>query len=188
MTTSSRINCLRSAEERRMVLSTEKLEHVKHEFAPVYDEHSRVLILGTMPSPKSRERGFYYSHPQNRFWKVLAALFDEHAPETTEEKRSFSLRNGIALWDVLAECEISGAADSTIRAPKPNDIPALLEKTDIAAVFTSGTAAAALLKKFFPEIAARAIPLPSTSPANARAGFEQLKIAYGEILHFLGKQ
>ena len=168
-------------------MSTEKQEHIKHTFAPVLDEHSRVLILGTMPSPKSREHGFYYSHPQNRFWKVLAALFDEHAPESAEEKRAFALRHKIALWDVLSECDISGAADSSIKAPIPNDIPALLSKTNITAVFTTGTAAAKLLNRFYPEISKKSCPLPSTSPANAKMRLAELTEKYRAILDFTEK-
>lgn len=95
---------------------------VLHELPPVFNEQSRVLFLGTIPSPKSREKGFYYAHPQNRFWPVLAAVFGEEIPQTTEERRAFALSHGIALWDVLASCTIRGADDQSIKDPVPNDL------------------------------------------------------------------
>mgnify|MGYP002516743395 FL=1 len=161
--------------------------HVEHgEIPPVFDEHSTVLVLGTMPSPKSREAGFYYAHPQNRFWSVLAALFDEHVPETTEERRSFALRHRIALWDVLAQCDIEGASDAAIKNPVPNDVAALLRGSNIRAVFTTGKAAARLYKRFCePAGCPPAVELPSTSPANARLRLADLAEAYKVILEYL---
>ena len=102
------------------------LEKVWHTLPPLYDGHSRVLILGTMPSPKSREAGFYYAHPQNRFWRVLPAVLGEPPPEGIAGRREMCLRRGVALWDVLRTCEIEGAADAAIRSPEPNDLPWLL--------------------------------------------------------------
>ena len=96
-----------------------EVEHVTHEFEPIYNKESKVLMLGTMPSPKSREVGFYYGHPRNRFWKVLSDVCGEEVPETKKDKITFALRNHIAVWDVLAGCEIRGADDSSIRNPKP---------------------------------------------------------------------
>lgn len=103
-----------------MKASRKAPERVAHPLRPVFDQRSRVLVLGTMPSPKSRETGFYYNHPQNRFWKVMAALFDEPLPASNDEKRALALRHGIALWDVLAECSIEGAADGTIAECVPD--------------------------------------------------------------------
>lgn len=161
--------------------------HVEHgEIPPVLDGHSAVLILGTMPSPKSREAGFYYAHPQNRFWSVLAELFDEHVPEATEERRAFALRHHIALWDVLAQCDIRGASDAAIKNPVPNDIAALLCGSNIRAVFTAGKTAARLYKRFCePAGCPPAIELPSTSPANARMRLSDLTEAYKVILEYL---
>ena len=139
-------------------------ERVLHELEPVFDERSRVLILGTMPSPKSREAGFYYMHPQNRFWRVLAEVLGEDLPTDKQGRRELCLRHNIALWDVLASCDISGAEDSSIKNAVPNDIPGLLKKCSITTVFTTGKKAHALLGRFFPEIAD--VCLPSTSPAN----------------------
>ena len=106
-----------------------EMEHVTHEFQPIYDKNSKVLMLGTMPSPKSREVGFYYGHPRNRFWKVVSAVCGEALPETKEEKIAFALRNHIAVWDVLAGCEIHGADDSSIRNPEPNDMNRILKRS-----------------------------------------------------------
>lgn len=140
-------------------------EHVLHKFEPVFDKSSRVLILGTMPSPKSRELGFYYMHPQNRFWKMLAAVLEEPFPATVDERRLLCLRHGIALWDVLASCDIDGAADGSIKNAVPNDIGRLLAKCPIEAVFTTGKKAHELYKRFFPDFMEDTC-LPSTSPAN----------------------
>lgn len=163
------------------------METVKHTLPPVYDEYSRILILGTMPSPKSREAGFYYSHPQNRFWRVVSDLLSQELPMTNEEKTGFLLKNHIALWDVLKSCTITGADDSSIHNPVPNDIAGLLKTTGINTVFTTGSKAASLYHRFCEKDAGvPAIPLPSTSPANCRHyNYERLKEAYGVILPYL---
>ena len=163
-----------------------KTERITHAFDPVFDFESRILILGTMPSPKSRELGFYYSHPRNRFWPVLAEIFKEKVPQTPEEKNEFCLRNKIALWDVLKECDIEGASDSSIKNAVPNDISIILNSADIKAVFTTGTTAAKLYKKFIePKTEVPAKVLPSTSPANAKIKFEELAEQYKIILEYL---
>ena len=158
---------------------------VVHPLAPVFDERSRVLILGTMPSPTSRETGFYYNHPQNRFWKVLAALFDEPAPSTNEAKEALARAHGIALWDVLAACSIEGAADGTIAECEPNDIAWLLRQAPIQAVFCTGAKATELYRRYCEPAANMACTrLPSTSPANASVSLAQLIEAYRQILAF----
>lgn len=140
---------------------------VTHAFKPVYDSESRVLILGTMPSPQSIKHGFYYSHPQNRFWPLMAALFEEPLPQTPAEKTALVLKHHIALWDVLAECEIKGASDASIRKPIPNDFTRILSETRIGSIFTTGKTAYNLFQKHAaPAIGRDAIYLPSTSPAN----------------------
>lgn len=159
-----------------------KATTVCHPLDPVFDKDSRVLVLGTMPSPKSRETGFYYNHPQNRFWKVMAALFDEPIPETNEEKRGLALRHGIALWDVLAQCTIEGASDGSIADCVPNNIGSLLAKAPIKAIFCTGAKAAELYAKYCePQTEIPATRLPSTSPANAAVSLEQLIEAYQPI-------
>ena len=158
-------------------------ERVFHTLAPLYGSGSKVLILGTMPSPKSREAGFYYAHPQNRFWPTLAAVYGEETPQGTPARAAFAQRHGIALWDVLASCVITGAADSTIREAEPNDIAALLAETGIHTVFTTGKTAYSLYKKYcfgVPE----AICLPSPSAANCAVSLEKLTEAYRAIKIF----
>lgn len=163
-----------------------EMERVTHTFAPIFDENSRVLMLGTMPSPKSREVGFYYGHPRNRFWKVLSDICSEKYPGSTEEKIAFALRNHIAVWDVLAGCEIRGAEDNSIRNPVPNDMGIILDHADIRAVFATGTKAATLYQKYcYPRTGIRIHRLPSTSPANCRMSYEELKQAYAGILPYI---
>lgn len=157
-------------------------EIVTHTFGPVFDAHSRVLVLGSIPSPKSREMGFYYGHPQNRFWSVLAAVFGEELPRSVEERRAFALRNRIALWDVLASCSIEGAEDASIREPEPSDLTMILRVAPIRAIFTTGQKADALYKKYCePATGMPSRCLPSTSPANRRISTEMLLRAYGAI-------
>ena len=156
---------------------------VTHEIQPVFDSRSRVLLLGTMPSPASREQGFYYGHPQNRFWRVLAAIFNEPAPRTIEEKRDMLLRHHVALWDVLASCEIEGASDASIRDAQPNDLARIFDVADIRAVFATGTKAGELYHKLVePTLGVPCTTLPSTSPANAKMKLDNLADAYGKAL------
>lgn len=143
-------------------------EIVLHALPPVCDGRSRVLVLGTMPSPASRAAGFYYGHPRNRFWRALADAAGEPAPEGAEARRAFLLRHRIALWDVLASCRIDGASDASIRAPIANDVAGLLRRAPIRAVFATGQAAGRLYDRLcLPETGIPAVRLPSTSPANA---------------------
>ena len=162
-------------------------QQVIHPLAPVFDERSRVLILGTMPSPKSRETGFYYGHPQNRFWRVMAELLDEPFPASREERLVLALRRHFALWDVLASCVIRGADDGSIREPEANDLSAVLSAAPIEAIFTTGTKAAALYRKLcLPKTGMEAIALPSTSAANCRFySYEQLVKAYAAVKEYL---
>lgn len=162
-------------------------QQVIHPLAPVFDAHSRVLILGTMPSPKSRETGFYYGHPQNRFWRVMAELLDEPFPASREERLALALRRHFALWDVLATCVIRGADDGSIREPEANDLSAVLSAAPIEAIFTTGTKAAALYRKLcLPKTGMEAIALPSTSAANCRFySYEQLVKAYAAVKEYL---
>ena len=154
-------------------------QHVTHEFPTLYDPASEVLILGSIPSPKSRQQAFYYGHPQNRFWKVLAAVFDAPVPQSVEEKKHLALSHGIALWDSLEECEICGASDSSIKNPVPTDIPFLLSQTRVKKVFTTGSTAWKFYQQLnYPRTGIPAIRLPSTSPANCAFSFDALVEAY----------
>ncbi len=150
-------------------------KHIKHTFEPVFDSSSRILILGSLPSVRSREQNFYYGHPQNRFWKVIAAVTGEDVPLTVEEKKELLLRKHIAVWDVIAECDITGSSDSSIRNVVPTDLSVILDAAPIAAVFTNGSAASGIYRKYqLPLTRQEAVQLPSTSPANAAWSLERL--------------
>jgi len=140
---------------------------IVHPIAPVCNETSRILILGSFPSVKSREQGFYYGHPQNRFWRVLSRVFEEEIPQTVAEKEQLLLRNHIALWDVIASCEITGSSDASISDVIVNDISGLLQKSDIQVIYCNGSKAYRLYEKYRRENWPHGILLPSTSPANA---------------------
>lgn len=169
--------------------ANKKTGRIKHLIEPVYDANSRVLVLGTMASPKSREMGFYYGHPQNRFWPVLEKLFGKHVGKTVANRKKFVKTHAIAMSDVLAECEIEGAADSSIKDPVAMDLTPIFEAADIKAVFTTGGKAAQLYKKLqkplWPDIPH--IELPSTSAANARMRLDDLIEAYRPIKETLDK-
>ena len=157
-----------------------------HPFDPIYDEDSRILILGTFPSVKSREVQFYYGHPRNRFWKTLATLLQADFPQTVEEKIRFLKTHHIALWDTCAACDIDGSADATIRRTVPNDIRPILQTAGIRAIFCGGKTAGRLYEKYiFPLTTIPAIVLPSTSPANAACTDAMLIDAWSAILPYL---
>ena len=146
-----------------------------HSIPPCFNEQSNVLILGSFPSVKSREQGFFYGHPQNRFWKVLAKLKNDKIPETIEEKKNFLLKNKIALWDVINSCEIVGSADSSIKNEKANDVEKVLQNTQIKRIFVNGKTAQKYYDKHLKDkLQMQAICLPSTSPANAIFTVEKL--------------
>ena len=156
---------------------------VQHPFPALYDEKSEILILGSFPSVKSREQGFFYGHPQNRFWRVTAAVFGCPVPQTVPEKRAFLLDNHIALWDVIASCEITGSSDSSIKNVQPNPILPILQKTGITRIFVNGGTAAKYYEKYqLPVTGIPAVKLPSTSPANAAWSVEKLVDAW-KIIH-----
>ncbi len=148
---------------------------INHPFPPLYNENSKILILGSFPSVKSREKMFFYGHPQNRFWKVLSSVFGCAVPETTEEKKKLLLENGVALWDVIASCEITGSSDNSIRNVKVNDLSKILEEADIRQIFVNGKTAEKYFKKYTKDLINKdAVCLPSTSPANASWSVERL--------------
>jgi hypoxanthine-DNA glycosylase len=146
-----------------------------HPIAPVYDSSSKILILGSFPSVRSREEGFFYGHPQNRFWKVTSAVFGEETPKTIEEKKVFLLRNHIAVWDVIRSCDIEGSSDSSIRNVVPNDLCKILDSADIKAIYVNGKTAYRYYQKYTEKKTRReAVCLPSTSPANATWTMDKL--------------
>ena len=153
-----------------------------HPFGPLYNKESRVLILGSFPSVKSREQNFFYGHPQNRFWKVIAALYEQPMPQTIEEKKQLILDNRLALWDSIASCEITGSSDSSIRNARANDINVILESCNIEKIYCNGRKSHELYRKYIePATGRTAVCLPSTSPANAQWSLEKLIGAWAEI-------
>jgi len=155
----------------------------EHGFEPIFDENSRILILGTLPSVKSTEQGFYYGHPQNRFWRLIAELYGYPEPKSIAEKTNVLLSCGVALWDVIKRCDIEGSSDASIRNAEPNDIMRILSAANITAIYANGGKAAELYNKLILPITGREIiALPSTSPANASWNFERLKDAWSVIL------
>ena len=148
---------------------------IEHPIPPLYDEHSRILILGSFPSVKSREVQFFYGHPQNRFWKVISTICNEPVPQSVAQKRELLLRNHIALWDVIASCDIQGSADSTIKNVTANDLRLILNAADIEEIFVNGRTAEKYYNKYTRDVINRpAVCLPSTSPANAAWSIEKL--------------
>ena len=148
---------------------------IVHPFPPLYNKESRILILGSFPSLKSREQMFFYGHPQNRFWKVVSEIFKCDIPRTIEDKKQLLYQNGIALWDVIASCEITGSSDSSIKNVEVNDISKILKEADIKQIFLNGKTAEKYYKKYTKaQINREAICLPSTSPANAAWSAERL--------------
>ena len=152
---------------------------IVHPFPPLYDENSQILILGSFPSVKSREAMFFYGHPQNRFWKVASRIFGAPVPETIDEKKKFLLSNKIALWDVIASCEIKGSSDSSIKNVVPNDLSEIFKKADIKHIFVNGKTAEKYYNKYTKDTVGKAaVCLPSTSPATAAWTVERLVKAW----------
>lgn len=148
---------------------------LQHPFPPLYDKNSKILILGSFPSVKSREQNFFYGHPQNRFWKVVAKVLEKEIPTTIEEKRAFLLSSNIALWDVIASCEITGSSDSSIKNVVANDLTEILETANIKKIFVNGKTAEKYYNRYIKNRIGRdAVCLPSTSPANAMWNVESL--------------
>lgn len=153
--------------------------HLSHEFPPLWDRTSGTLILGSFPSVKSRAQSFYYGHPQNRFWKVLAALYGTEVPQSIAGRKELALSHRIALWDVIESCDIIGSSDSSIRNAAVTDLPWLLRETEITRIFVNGAAAFSLYEKYQrPLTGVEAVKLPSTSPANAAWSLEKLTDAW----------
>ena len=160
---------------------------VSHPLKAIYNKDSEVLILGTMPSKKSRELGFYYANPKNRFWSTLSKVFNEEIDNTKEARISFLLKHHIALFDVLKSCDILSSSDSTIKNPIPNDLTLILKETKIKTIFTTGKKAYSLYQKYcYPKTNIKAILLPSPSPANCPKGIEEkLYNEYSKIKDYI---
>ncbi len=155
---------------------------IVHPIPPLFNAQSETLILGSFPSVKSREAAFFYGHPQNRFWAVIAAVFESEKPQTIEDKKELILSNKLALWDVIAQCEIEGSADSTITDVKANDLSVILENSSVRQIFVNGKTAEKYYSKYtYPKTGIKAVCLPSTSPANAAWSLERLVDAWKVI-------
>ena len=163
------------------------MDIITHPIPPLYDSESRILILGSFPSPKSREAKFFYGHPQNRFWKVMAAVLSwDFVPRTVEEKSAMLHEKHVALWDTVASCEIRGASDASITNVTPNDLSPILGAAPVRAVFCNGSASHSLYMKYvLPRTGREALRLPSTSPANAAWSLERLVDAWSILKEYL---
>ncbi|MGN0393797.1 MAG: DNA-deoxyinosine glycosylase [Coprococcus sp.] len=162
------------------------MESVSHPISPIYDKDSKILILGSFPSVKSREQQFFYGHKQNRFWKVLAALLECQVPEDIPSKRKMLLEHHIAIWDVIARCRIDGSSDASIKDVKPNDLSQILMLCDIKAIYANGSKAYELYQKYiYPLNNREAIKLPSSSPANAAYSLERLLEEWKKIKMYI---
>jgi len=158
-------------------------QQLTHTFPPLYNEDSQILILGSFPSVKSREANFFYGHPQNRFWKVMANVLNWEVPVTIEEKRQMLLKNHVALWDVIASCSIIGSSDTSIKDVVVNDFSVVLSETKVEKIFVNGAKAYELYHKYAERATGiRAIKLPSTSPANAAWSLDRLTQTWKEQL------
>lgn len=159
-------------------------EHVVHPFGPLYDSQSKVLILGSLPSLKSREQNFFYGHPQNRYWPLIARLFGQKTPQTVEDKKALVLSHNMAMWDTIYSCDIIGSSDSSIRNAVPTDLSAIINNSCVKHIFCNGNTSGSYYRKYQePLLGIKAIVLPSTSPANAAWNFDRLFEAWKVILN-----
>lgn len=162
---------------------TMEKQKISHTFEPVYDKESKILILGSFPSVKSRESKFYYGHPQNRFWKVIAKITNRKEPMTIEEKKELILSNHIAIWDVIESCTIQGSSDSSIKDVVVNDFSDILQNSSIQRIYVNGNKAYELYHRYAEEnTGMKAVKLPSTSPANAAWNLDRLYEIWKQIL------
>ena len=161
----------------------DKYEHIIHPFGPLYDKNSRVLILGSLPSVKSREQNFFYGHPQNRFWPLIAKLFNEKTPSTTEEKKKLILKHHLALWDTIYSCDIIGSSDSSIKNVEPTDLKQIIDNSKVERIFCNGGTSGKYFHRYQEKtLGIKAETLPSTSPANAAWSLDRLAEAWKVIL------
>ena len=165
------------------------MNYLQHPFGPLFNENSRVLILGSFPSVKSREQNFFYGHPQNRFWRVIAAVFDQPVPQNIEEKKELILTSGLALWDSIAGCEITGSSDASIRNARANDLGVILDNCSIERIYCNGRKSHELYCRYIePQTGREAVCLPSTSPANAQWTLDKLTEAWSVIASYEGNK
>lgn len=172
-----------------MIIRKKLIVMHKHPFPPLYNESSQVLILGSFPSVRSREQMFFYGHPQNRFWKVISAVLGADTPVTIEEKKSLLYSNGIALWDVIASCDITGSSDNTIKNVVPNDLTMIFKTANVRAIFVNGKTAERYYNQYISQMIGRkAVCLPSTSPANAGWNTDRLVDAWRIVGDYIDRR
>lgn len=160
--------------------------HIKRTFGPVYNQNSKILILGSFPSVKSREVNFYYGHPQNRFWQLMGKILECKIPVSIEERKSLMLEKRIALWDTIEECDIVGSSDASIRNIVPVDIQLVLKTADITRIYCNGSTSYDLFMRYLEPVCGRtSVKLPSTSPANATWNPDRLFEVWKQIKVFL---
>ncbi len=158
------------------------VQRIQHPFEPLFSDNSRILILGSFPSVRSREQNFFYGHPQNRFWKVIAALYGTEVPASVSEKKALILGHGLALWDSIASCTVTGSSDASIRDVRPNDLRIILDSSPIERIYCNGQKSFEMYARYIlPKIGREAVCLPSTSPANARWSLEKLIAAWSVL-------
>lgn len=176
-------------EEQKKRPEEEKRTQVMHPIPPVWNAESRVLVLGSFPSVKSREQNFFYGHKQNRFWRVLAAVLETEVPETMEEKKRFLLNARIAVWDVIGSCTIVGSSDASIKDVKPNNLSEILDRADIRQIYCNGAKSYELFNRYlYPVIGREAEKLPSTSPANAAKTTDMLVSEWKQLRNLLQQE
>ena len=170
----------------QFILRKKKYFMIQHPFPPLYDKNSKILILGSFPSVKSREQMFFYGHPQNRFWKVISAVLGVDVPVTVEEKKDLLHTHHVAVWDVIASCDITGSSDSSIKNVVANDLSVILQEADIKQIFVNGKTAERYYNKYIRDVIGRgAICLPSTSPANAAWSIDRLVRSWSIIKTYI---
>lgn len=165
-----------------------RYETITHTLEPLYNSESKILILGSFPSVKTREYGFFYGHPQNRFWPVMEKLFNVELSRDIDERRDFLLSHSIAVFDSIYECDIIGSSDASIKNVKPSNLVDIVKTADIKQVFCNGGTSYKYYKKYHAkELGLKGVKLPSTSPANARYRLDDLLEEWSEILKYLGR-
>ena len=150
-------------------------------FTPVFNEDSRVLILGSFPSVKSRQVEFYYGNKQNRFWRTVCGFWGEEIPETTEGKKQFLYRRQLALWDMVTACEIEGSSDASVRNEELANLDEVLAHAKIEKILLNGTLAYELFMRKYAHLSDVAVKMPSTSPANPRFSAEVWKKELNDV-------
>lgn len=174
---------MQNGNSRKMKTKEQKYQHIVHPIPPLFNSDSRILILGSLPSVKSREAMFFYGHPQNRFWKMISLIFEEPFPQSVEEKKKLVLEHKLAMWDTIYSCDIIGSSDSSIKNVTPTDLKRIVDHSKVERILCNGKTSGKYYEQYqMKELGIRAEILPSTSPANAACSLEKLVAVWGEAL------